>query len=380
MSMKIMIVVTHLLGTGHLSRALTLGHSFAQAGHDVRVVSGGMPAPQLGSAGVRLIQLPPVRSDGVDFTRLLGPNDQIASPEHLAQRSACLTGEVMSDPPDALITELFPFGRRILRDEFKALLSAARSVPRTPKILCSIRDILAPPSKASKAAFAEDVVAEFYDAVLVHSDAATTPLENSWPVSDILRPYLRYTGFVAPPSPRAGPDTTGQGEIIVSAGGGSVGRALFEAAIKAASLSNADPWRILVGGQNTQSDIAELAADAPSHVHIEAARPDFRTLLMRAKASVSMCGYNTALDVLQTGVPAVFIPFDEGGEVEQGLRATALATQPTIAHLTAHSVTPHSLLSALDLVTSAPRRHVPDTGFNGAQQTVKMVEHLVDQA
>jgi hypothetical protein len=37
-------------------------------------------------------------------------------------------------------------------------------------------------------------------------------------------------------------------------------------------------------------------------------------------------------------------------------------------------------LSALDLVTSAPRRHVPDTGFNGAQQTVKMVEHLVDQA
>lgn len=200
--MKIMIVVTHLLGTGHLSRALTLGHSFAQAGHDVRVVSGGMPAPQLGSAGVRLIQLPPVRSDGVDFTRLLGPDDQIASPDHLAQRSACLTGEVMSDPPDALITELFPFGRRILRDEFKALLSAARSVPRTPKILCSIRDILAPPSKASKAskaAFAEDVVAEFYDAVLVHSDAATTPLENSWPVSDILRPYLRYTGFVAPP-------------------------------------------------------------------------------------------------------------------------------------------------------------------------------------
>ena len=49
--MKVMIVVTHLLGTGHLSRALTLGRAFVQDGHDTFVISGGMPAPQLDQHG-----------------------------------------------------------------------------------------------------------------------------------------------------------------------------------------------------------------------------------------------------------------------------------------------------------------------------------------
>jgi len=61
---------------------------------------------------------------------------------------------------------------------------------------------------------------------------------------------------------------------------------------------------------------------------VEPPTPDFRMLLTGAAASVSMCGYNTALDVLQAGVPAVLIPFDDGGEVEQGLRADALAALP----------------------------------------------------
>ena len=33
--MKVMIAVTHLLGTGHLARALTLGRAFAAQGHVV---------------------------------------------------------------------------------------------------------------------------------------------------------------------------------------------------------------------------------------------------------------------------------------------------------------------------------------------------------
>ena len=53
--MNVLIVVTHLLGTGHLSRALTLGRAFAAAGHDVTIASGGMPAPQLNHSGVTLL-------------------------------------------------------------------------------------------------------------------------------------------------------------------------------------------------------------------------------------------------------------------------------------------------------------------------------------
>ena len=57
--MKVFIAVTHLLGTGHLARALTLGRAFAGAGHDVLIASGGTPVPQFGTEGLHLAQLPP---------------------------------------------------------------------------------------------------------------------------------------------------------------------------------------------------------------------------------------------------------------------------------------------------------------------------------
>ena len=59
--MKVLIAVTHLLGSGHLARALTIARSFAAAGHDAVVASGGMGAPQLNATGVTLLQLPPLR-------------------------------------------------------------------------------------------------------------------------------------------------------------------------------------------------------------------------------------------------------------------------------------------------------------------------------
>ena len=62
--MKVMIVVTHLLGTGHLSRALTLGRAFQAAGDRVQIISGGFPAPQLDTDGMNILQLPALRSDG----------------------------------------------------------------------------------------------------------------------------------------------------------------------------------------------------------------------------------------------------------------------------------------------------------------------------
>ena len=48
MSARVMIVVTHLLGIGHLNRALTLARAFRGKGASVRLVSGGMPVAHLG--------------------------------------------------------------------------------------------------------------------------------------------------------------------------------------------------------------------------------------------------------------------------------------------------------------------------------------------
>lgn len=369
--MKVLIAVTHLLGTGHLSRALTLARAFAVAGHQVRVASGGFPAPQLKTDGVDLLQIPPLRSDGADFARLLTPDGAEAEDSYLSSRQEAFCAALRELQPDILITELYPFGRRKLKAEFLALLEAACALPRRPLVLSSIRDILAPPSKPARAEETDAVIAEFYDAVLVHSDPAATRLEASWPVTDMLAAKLHYTGYVAPPAAGLHPDRASAGEVLVSAGGGSVGTPLYETALEAARLMPGTPWRLLVGGSDAQARIAEFAKRGAPAL-LEPARPDFRQMLSHAAASVSMCGYNTALDLLQAGTPAVLVPFDAGKEVEQGLRADALAPLDGMEVLRSSDVTPASLCTAVQAAMAAPRRMAGGFRFDGAAETVRI--------
>jgi len=373
--MKVLIVVTHLLGTGHLSRALTLGRAFAAAGHQVQVASGGFPAPQLDTDGVGLVQLPPLRSDGVDFTRLLTPGGTVADDDYLGVRIRALTGALNALKPDILITELYPFGRRSLAGEFDLLLQAAHNQPRRPVILGSVRDILAPPSKPKKVTRADDVISTFYDAVLVHSDPQITRLEVSWPVSEVLAEKLRYTGYVTAPPPAEHPGGAGQNEVLVTAGGGDVGDHLFETALAAAHRDPARQWRLLVGGSNAK-DRADRFNAGGSPAIAEPVRPDFRQMLNHAAALIGMCGYNTAMDVLQTGIPAVLIPFDAGKEVEQTLRAQSLGTLDGISVLPDAGMTPDRLLAALDQVTRAPARSRDLMQFDGAARTVGIALEL----
>ena len=375
--MRVMITVTHLLGTGHLTRALTLAQAFQEAGHCAIVVSGGVPVARLASSGIEIVQLSPVRSDGVDFSRLLDISGQVVKPSVMEDRKIQLTETLDKFRPDVVITELFPFGRRILKDEFCALLNAIEARPNRPAVFSSIRDILAPPSKPKKVVFADDIIAAHYDAVLVHSDPDVAPLELSWPVSEVLRSKLRYTGFVALPPASPHPEQAGADEVIVSAGGGPVGENLFHCARNAAALDQGRNWRLLIGGPDAGPRIAALQTGAPDNLIVETTRSDFRQMLHHVAASVSFCGYNTALDVLQTTCPAVFVPFDDGNEVEQGIRAAALARAPGIEVVPSDELTPQTLLNVMSkAITEGPdrKKHMQ---MVGAERTVEIVVQTV---
>lgn len=374
--MKVLIVVTHLLGTGHLARALVLGRAFAQQGHDVMIASGGMPAPHLSTKGIKFVQLPPLRSDGVNFQRLLNQNGEPVSDKELSDRTRQLLACLDNFEPDALLTELFPFGRRILAHEFLELLIASQKKTPKPVVFSSIRDILAPPSKQSKVDKTQQMIDQYYNAVLVHSDPALVSLDASWPTSPALQEKLRYTGFVAPPPVKPNLAVDGKRDILVTTGGGSVGMRLFETAVAAAALDATKRWRLLVGGENSEKRVASLRTKAPSNLTVSSASPDFRQMLYHASASVSFCGYNTALDVLQAGTPAVFVPFDDGGEVEQGLRAESLAHQSGIEVLRSENLSAGALLASVNAAQAAPKRGRRTEGQQGAERTVEIVCEL----
>lgn len=377
---RITILVTHLLGTGHLSRALTLASACQAGGFKPQVISGGMPAAHLDISGIDLVQLPPVRSDGANFTRLLDDRGKPVTACLMAERSRAIIGAFGASPPDVLITELFPFGRRILQDEFEAALTAAKAMARPPLILSSIRDILAPPSKPGKADQAEARLARFYDGVLVHSDPDVIPLEASWPVTPDVAAMLFYTGFIAAPqAPVENAGRNGDDEILVTAGGGPVGRRLFEIAILAARESGTRRWRLLVGGGDAAGVCAKLndaARGAP--VIVETARADYRSMLRRCAAAVGQCGYNTALDWLQAGVPGVFVPFAEAGEVEQSLRARSLHERYGYGLIAEDDLTSENLAKATEMAIERGRIAAGELKLDGGAESARIISDLLE--
>ncbi len=247
-------------------------------------------------------------------------------------------------------------------------------------MLASVRDILVPPDRPSKVADAHARLAAHYDGVLVHGDPAIAALDASWPVDDALAQAIRYTGYVdegeSVPAPgfRSG--------ILVAAGSSSAGLGLFRAAIAAARLRPDLSWRILVGHGVPDAELAHLAEGLPSGT-VMRARPDYRALLAQAAVSVSQCGYNTAVDLLVTGTPAVLVPFEAGRETEQRLRAERLAALGRAQILPEAGLTPDGLIAAVlraHRVAPARERGSPaleSPALDGSTRTVALVEEML---
>ena len=147
MKLRVLIAVAHLLGAGHLTRAAALARAFAQAGHPATLVSGGMPAPLVDIGEAALVQIPPVRTAGTDFSCLLDEAGAPVGQDRLDLRRRLLLEALGGARPDVVVTELFPFGRRVLGQEFMALIEAAGAWSPRPLIVASVRDILARPTK-----------------------------------------------------------------------------------------------------------------------------------------------------------------------------------------------------------------------------------------
>ncbi|MGO4389165.1 glycosyltransferase [Microvirga sp. 2YAF29] len=372
--MRVLIVVTHLLGAGHLTRAAALARAFGQAGHETTLISGGGPTQPANLGTIRFVQLPPVRIIGTDFKTLLDANSSPIDEAYLTERRELLLATLHEIRPDIVITELYPFGRRVLAKEFEALLTEARHLSPRPRILCSIRDILASPSKPERIAQTRERIRESYDAVLVHGDPQLVPLETTWPVDEGIRPLIRYTGYVDE-NPNAVVEGSRDG-ILVSGGSSAASLPLYRAALGAAREMPEKSWRILVGRGVAEEDFQALLRAAPSHVTVERARPDFRALLAQAEISISQAGYNTVVDLLRTGVQSVLVPFEAGQETEQRLRAERLKALGLASIVSEDGLSPTSLVEA---IREAESRQTPQSvSFNldGAQQSVAIAESL----
>jgi predicted glycosyltransferase len=102
---RIFFYVQHLLGIGHLRRALRLAEALAGDGFRVILVSGGTPLPAIASAAAEIVQLPPIRTRGTDFADLVDAAGRPVDDALRGVRRQTLLDAFARARPDAVVIE-----------------------------------------------------------------------------------------------------------------------------------------------------------------------------------------------------------------------------------------------------------------------------------
>ena len=368
----------HSLGIGHLTRSFALATALAQTFRVVFLNGGrlppGLPVPQ----GIKVIDLPPLGMD--DGHTLVSRDAAHDVAQAVARRRTLIEAAVQQHRPAVLLVELFPFGRKKFAGEILPMIRLARRHRGGPaKVVCSLRDILvdARPDQQQHDDRARWLCERYFDAVLVHADPALARLEDSFRPRRALRVPVHYTGYVVPArapaaqAPRAA-------HLLVSAGGGSVGDALFRCVLQArALLRQPPPLRLVAGPFLPEPQWLALQERVRGLDAVELLRqvPDMVAEMRAARASISQCGYNTALDILVSSVPALVVPYATVTENEQSERAARLAELGAMQHLDGGALDPARMAAAIEALLSFTPAAV-SLGLDGAAESARQLNRL----
>jgi predicted glycosyltransferase len=373
---SVFFYVQHLLGIGHLARASRIARAMIDAGMTVTLVTGGMPVAGFPGPGIPNIALPPVAVRDGAFKGLVTATGDPADEAYLANRTAILLDAFHRTKPDIVMLEAFPFGRKQVRFELLPLIAAIGATSPRPAVVTSLRDILQRRGRPDRDQETVDLIRKHFDLVLVHGDPTFASLGDSFPFADQIADKIAYTGLVVPPTP---PAATECFDILVSAGGGAVGKDLVTAAVAAAALMpDLQNWCIITGPNLAQPAFDALQANITPNVTLARFRPDLASLMRGARLSVSQAGYNTVGDILQAGCNALVVPYTAQGETEQADRAARLARIGRVSVLPDTDVSGPTLAAAIRRALAHPL--APDAlqvAVDGAAQSAHILRTLL---
>lgn len=347
--MKVACYCQHVLGIGHFHRSLEICKSLAEK-HETVMILGG-PDVTLPESKVRFLQLPGLKMDE-NFSRLIPCREQ--DEENLEvtkdRRRQQLYDFFSSFQPDIFLVELYPFGRKAFRFELDPILKGIDSGELAPCIrLCSLRDILV--EKKDKQKYETRVLTvlnTLFDGLLIHSDPHFIPLEKTFSQTDKISIPYRYTGFITPPSGGTNKSAAirkklGLAEhdklLVASIGGGNVGSELLLATATAATVLKKKTnihFHLFTGKYSDPNLQTQLGKTAAVRLVVHDFCENFTEWLEAADLSISMAGYNTCMNLLSAGTPALLYPFAQNRE--QRMRISAFS-----------STSPFGLLEKKDL-------------------------------
>jgi predicted glycosyltransferase len=366
---------------GHLFRSLALARALAD--HQVTLVAGGPEVAVDVPDHVTLVKLPDLYMDE-HFTTLLTGTPGASPAAVQRERAAALAGVFERTRPHLFIVELYPFGRTAFGFELDPLLeSIRRGRYGRVRTVCSLRDVLVekrdPPAYEARVL---DALHRWFDLLLIHSDERVLPLHETFSRFEDIRIPTAYTGFVAP-QPDAENGRRRRRDlglapeeklVIASCGGGRSGYGLLKPVLEAWRRLSGRPLHLeaFCGPFMKDEEFKDLYAMRADGLGVQRFTPWLVDYLAVADLSISLAGYNSCMNLLATGVPALVLPYSR--QREQPLRVERLKAYLPIEALSAADLAPGRLEPAIERGLARARRAAPVAlRLDGAATTARML-------
>lgn len=370
---RILFYCQSLVGIGHLTSSLRLIDALLPWA-DVDLVHGGLDAgPLPAQAGRRTLRLATLLHDE-DSGAFCDPEGRRSVDAIWADRASAISA-FLHTRYDAAVLEFYPFGRRRFKREIGSLLAAVQPARGPVPVFTSVREVLIPRPVETERRMVESVKKHIHT-VFVRSDPAILRLDETFSLAHEIGDRLCHTGYIGTPQP--GEPPTRRAQVLVSQGGGDVGRELLLAAIAAAARLPGLHFVLAAGSRTPATEIAALQAAARSpNVQVCPFLPDFPRRLAESALSISMGGDNTLLDVLGAGTRALAYPYQ--GNSEQALRIRRFAERGLLHAIGPDDLDPVRLQARIEQTLAAPpAAHA--VRMDGAQVTSDIIRTVLSAA
>ncbi len=309
---KILMYSHDTYGLGHIRRTLTIARALNQQGVDILIITGSPLTGQFRfPRGIDYVRIPGmIKTDRDQYEPMAV---RLAPDQVLTIRKEIILSVVKTFGPDLFIVDKAPLG---LKKEIVPALGWIREhLPRTRAVL-GLRDVMddAQTVRASwKRQNLFSALKAYYDHIWVYGNQEIYDPVAEYEIPTSLIPIIRFTGYLER-QVRPGPDSAkGNKQVLVTAGGGKDGFALFDAFLDWYE-SRRPAWvcaRMVLGpflGEKEQ-DALDKRAQA-LNIPTSGFCTDMEAQIRSADLLVCMGGYNTLCEALSCTTPALVVPRD----------------------------------------------------------------------
>ncbi len=347
------------LGLGHMRRTSSIAHQFLETLPGAGILT--LSDSQLGQFFKTLpnhdyLKLPSIVKDGPGIWR--AANLPLSFDSIHCMRSELICSALLSFMPDILLVDHMPHGAM---GELMPALSSLKAIGAGTKVVLGLRDILDSPEVIQqrwKVEGAFDVLQEFYDQILIYGMRDIFDLVDQYRFPENIAEKVHYCGYVCTPDlPRYGSRARmqslskaqkGSRLIVAMAGGGADAYPVMSALLDAFPAIHADHPSVLVlitgpfMPADQRHDLETRSRGLPVKVRESVSDP--LSYMEAADLIVAMAGYNTTIEILRSGKPAILIP-RLGPSAEQRTRARLFADRGWIEMIDPAELTPDRLAS-----------------------------------